>query len=76
MRRERVAKPSVLRQCKIVALVMARHVEPGMVGGQETNLRDAPKHVNFSKSNRDFMLQPSTSWAESGVGSERPIISR
>jgi len=58
---------AVLGRCRMVAWVMMRHVEVGMVRGPDTSRRDAAKHVNFAKWNREFMLQPVTVWVGSGV---------
>jgi len=40
---------AVLRQGKMIALVMTKGVKLGMVGGQDTLRRNAAMHAKFSK---------------------------
>ena len=61
---------------RVVALIMMKRVKRRVVGGQDTTRRSAAERAKFSKWDRDFMLQPSTAWVGSEVGSERQLISR
>jgi hypothetical protein len=62
----------VRKWCRVVR----KDVKPRVALGGDTNRRDAAKHANFSKWDRDFMLRAEAPWVESEVGSQRRLISR
>jgi hypothetical protein len=66
---------AVGRCCGVVALMMRRG-KPRVVGEQDTTPHSAAERAEFSKWDRDFILQLSTAWVGSEVGSERQLIAR